>query len=301
MSRRQVHVRVRLDSGETIEALVLEWLTYPDRALVQLPSRQRPSVVRLNAVTGLYSPRFLPVPSPRLALALAGLVVGGVLLGFLLPASPPARPIAPVPGTVPALAPSPVPAETAGPPQPGLPAPLPAAPSTRRATPRPHARARSPHARSPAPALTRPAVSSARASDGPSRARAGPARAVRYETRLAVLSAESARRGAHVCGCGQTFRSAQELEAHRSGIVYSCIRYPKCQVTSAQPQAILRHYEQDRDSGGRCWRESVRLGSAYAVVKRPACPTLAADPNRRKVIKVRVRPNLPAHDGRPWR
>jgi hypothetical protein len=294
--RRQVHVRVRLGSGEAIEALVLEWLSYPDRALVQLPSRQRPSVVRLNPATGLYSPRSLPLPAPQLGVVLAGLVVGGTLLGLLVPPSPPARPAAPTPRAQPVLAPASI-ARTPEPVPP--PTPPAAAPAARRAAPRPHAAARLPDAPPNAPAPSAPAVPPTRAADNsPSRATRAPA--VRYETRLAVLSAELARRRSYVCECGASFHSARELEAHRTGVVYSCIRYPKCQVTSSQPQGVLEHYEKDRDTAGRCWREAVRLGSAYAVVKRPACRTLAADPDHRKVIKVRVRLNT-MEDNNPWR
>jgi hypothetical protein len=290
--REQVHVRVRLRSGEAIEALVLEWLSYPDRALVQLPPRQRPSVVRLNPATGLYSPRSLPLPAPQLAVVLAGLMVGGTLLGLLVPPSAPSRPAAPAPGRVPASAPVPVvtPLDRV---QPQPPAPRPVAPAAPRAAPWPDAAARPPDTPPRAPAAP-----AARAGDGPSRAR--PAAPARYEPRLAVLSAGLARRRSYVCECGAAFHGARELEAHRTGVVYSCIRYPECQVTSAQPQAILEHYEQDRDTAGRCWREAVRLGSSYAVVKRPNCPTLAADPDRRKVIRVRVRLNT-MDDDNPWR
>jgi hypothetical protein len=290
--RQQVHVRVRLRSGEAIEALVLEWLSYPDRALVQLPSRQRPSVVRLNPATGLYSPRSLPLPAPQLAVVLAGLMVGGTLLGFLVPPSAPPRPAAPASRTVPASAPAPVVAPL-GQVQPQPPMPRPAAPVAPREAPRPHAAAPPPDTLPSAP--TAPA---ARTGDSPSRAR--PASPARYEPRLAVLSAELARQRPYVCECGAAFHSARELEAHRTGVVYSCIRYPKCPVTSSQPQAILEHYEKDRDTAGRCWREAVRLGSSYAVVKRPRCPTLAADPDRRKVIRVRVRLNT-MDDDDPWR
>ena len=294
MDRGPVHVRVQLDSGEVVEALVLEWLHYPEQALVQLPGRQRASAVALDPVSSLYKAPWRPQVHPRTVLLLAGALTAGIVLGLVIPpfrvavptpALPTPQAVAPTqPVPIEPTAPAVLPPVTVSPPPvvASLPPVLPkTAPAGRSAPPRPSQRVAS----APVPAAARAATR--KPAPATSHTPGRPLSATRFVPVLAALAAYRTDEWADFSPDTEpTTARTRKLAAYRGETIYSCIRYPKCKVTSSRISVIVQHYEDDRDTGARCWVEAGRFGNRYAVVVRPRDEKLAADPDRRRVIRV---------------
>lgn len=301
-------VRVRLPSREVVDLPVVRWVDYPGRALVYLGDERQPLLVEREPQSDVFraalsSTRPSRLPPLRVLLratvangmwkqtaAVGAAVLALAVLAHSFVAAPvtekeravlPPRPPVSAPARIEPAPTDPVLEDVA------LPSPTkpPIFPPV--VTVRPHEEV---NRAKPAPpkAVVPPEPAPPEASQPETVVTAAPQpMPVVVQEALKVAETRAPEPATYRCECGRTFASEKARQRHRKRTVYACIRYPKCPFTSDTPEGVRAHYEAQRETQGRCYSEAIRFMNQYKVVVRPECERLAADPDRRKTMKVR--------------